>query len=87
MAIAQILMSIIQTNKGTNRKLAFKILCDIKFTFLCQSMCKLSHIQKIGDSSPSKDKEKKRQQQNLNDTLMHKTLAMIILATYSMLVT
>ena len=51
-------------------------------------MCKLSHIQKIGDSSPSKDKEKKkRQQQNLNDTLMHKTLAMIILATYSMLVT
>ena len=49
-------------------------------------MCTLSDIQKIGDSSTSKDKKKKRLQQNLNDTLMHKTLEIIILATYSALV-
>ena len=60
MAIAQILMSIIQTNRGTNRRFAFKILCDIKFIFLYQSMCTLSDIQKIGYSSPSKDKKKKK---------------------------
>ena len=50
-------------------------------------MCTLSDIQKIGGSSPSRDKKKKRQQQNLNDTLLHKTLEVIILATYGTLVT
>ena len=47
MAIAQILMSIIQTNKGTDRRFAFKILSDIKFILLYQSMRTLSDIQKI----------------------------------------
>ena len=60
MAIAQILMSIIQTNKGTNRRFAFKILCDIKFIFLYQSMRTLSDIRKIRYSSPSKGKKKKK---------------------------
>ena len=51
-------------------------------------MCTLSDIQKIGGSSPSRDKKKKNwQQQNLNDTLLHKTLEVIILATYGTLVT
>ena len=42
MAIAQILMSIIQTNKGTDRRFAFKIQCDIKLILLYQSMRTLS---------------------------------------------
>ena len=71
MAIAQILMSIIQTKKGTNRRLVFKILCDIKFIFLYQAMCTLSDIQNIGDSFPSRDKKKKkRQQQNLHSQIL-----------------
>ena len=56
MAIVQILISINQTNKGTNRRFAFKILRQIKLIFLYQSMCMLSDIQKIGDSPPSKNK-------------------------------
>ena len=44
MAIAQILMSIIQTNKVTDRRFAFKILCDIKFILLYQSMRTLSGL-------------------------------------------
>ena len=83
MAIVQILISINQTNKGTNRRFAFKILCHIKFIFLYQSMCMLSDIQKIGDSPPSKNKKEKKN----NDTLTHKILEITILVTYTTLVT